>query len=281
MTLARPVRPPPRLLPSLPLTHLRRAPAPPRPAPLLLLITWRRVPLRPPQAMLPLPPELAPATGVQAPTYQRGPVPQLLPLHPPPRTSTLRSPGRRAPAACAAGTPRSAARDARGAALRAPSCAPPAPAPVAATPDRARGSQEWAGRISRRSGSPSAGGNVRDASKTWNAIKIKNGDKNPTYQRAGGEHLEVPRGPVVAQHPGVDGAPCPCERVPPFEGVGSIRDFSSAMGSATSVISKKQSGLSIRGTIRRWWRKVRTVAAVTPRAARLLSAARSESSRLR
>jgi hypothetical protein len=194
MTLARPVRPPPRLLPSLPLTHLRRAPAPPRPAPLLLLITWRRVPLRPPQAMLPLPPELAPATGVQAPTYQRGPVPQLLPLHPPPRTSTLRSPGRRAPAACAAGTPRSAARDARGAALRAPSCAPPAPAPVAATPDRARGSQEWAGRISRRSGSPSAGGNVRDASKTWNAIKIKNGDKNPTYQRAGGEHLEVPRG---------------------------------------------------------------------------------------
>jgi hypothetical protein len=42
-----------------------------------------------------------------------------------------------------------------------------------------------------------------------------------------------------------------------------------------------QSGLSIRGTTRRWWRKARTVAAVIPRAARLLSAARSESSRLR
>jgi uncharacterized protein YjiS (DUF1127 family) len=42
-----------------------------------------------------------------------------------------------------------------------------------------------------------------------------------------------------------------------------------------------RSGLSIRGTICRWWRKARTVAAVSPRAARLLSAARSESSCLR
>jgi hypothetical protein len=42
-----------------------------------------------------------------------------------------------------------------------------------------------------------------------------------------------------------------------------------------------QSGLSIRGTIRRWWRKARTVAAVIPRVARLFSAARSESSHLR
>jgi hypothetical protein len=42
-----------------------------------------------------------------------------------------------------------------------------------------------------------------------------------------------------------------------------------------------QSGLSIKGTTRRWWRKARTVAAVNPRAARFLSAARSESNRLR
>jgi hypothetical protein len=31
-----------------------------------------------------------------------------------------------------------------------------------------------------------------------------------------------------------------------------------------------QSGLSIRGTIRRWWRKARTPAAVSPRVARFL-----------
>jgi hypothetical protein len=64
-------------------------------------------------------------------------------------------------------------------------------------------------------------------------------------------------------------------------GLGSIRDLASATGFAVSVISKMQSGLSIRGTTRRWWRKARTVAAVSPRAARLLSAAKSESSRLR
>jgi hypothetical protein len=42
-----------------------------------------------------------------------------------------------------------------------------------------------------------------------------------------------------------------------------------------------QSGLSIRGTTRRWWRKARTPAAVSPRVAKFLKAARSESSRLR
>jgi hypothetical protein len=64
-------------------------------------------------------------------------------------------------------------------------------------------------------------------------------------------------------------------------GLGSIRDLASATGSAASVISKTQSGLSIRGTTRQWWRKARTVTAVSPRAARFLSAARRESSRLR
>jgi hypothetical protein len=67
---------------------------------------------------------------------------------------------------------------------------------------------------------------------------------------------------------------------PRSRGVGSIRDLASATGSATSVISKMQSGLSIRGTIRRWWRKVRTVAAISPRVAKFFSAARRESSRL-
>jgi hypothetical protein len=61
----------------------------------------------------------------------------------------------------------------------------------------------------------------------------------------------------------------------------SIHDLASATGFAVSVISKMRSGLSIRGTTRRWWRKARTVAAVSPRPASFLSAARSESNRLR
>jgi hypothetical protein len=64
-------------------------------------------------------------------------------------------------------------------------------------------------------------------------------------------------------------------------GLESIRDLASATGFAVSVISKMRSGLSIRGTTRRWWRKARTVAAVSPRPARFLNAASSESSRLR
>jgi hypothetical protein len=68
---------------------------------------------------------------------------------------------------------------------------------------------------------------------------------------------------------------------PRSRGVESIRDLASTTGSASSVISKMQSGLSIKGTIRRWWRKARTVVAVSPRVARFFSAARSESSRLR
>jgi hypothetical protein len=64
-------------------------------------------------------------------------------------------------------------------------------------------------------------------------------------------------------------------------GFGSIRDLASAKGFAVSVISKMWSGLSIRGTTCRWWRKAGTVAAVSPRAPWFLSAARSESNRLR
>jgi hypothetical protein len=64
-------------------------------------------------------------------------------------------------------------------------------------------------------------------------------------------------------------------------GLGSIRDLASATGFAVFVISKMRSGLSIRGTTRWWWRKARTVAAVSPRTAMFLSAARSVSNRLR
>jgi hypothetical protein len=51
-------------------------------------------------------------------------------------------------------------------------------------------------------------------------------------------------------------------------------------GSASSVISKMRSDLSIKGTIRRWWRWARTTSAVSPRPVRFLSAARRESNRV-
>jgi hypothetical protein len=63
------------------------------------------------------------------------------------------------------------------------------------------------------------------------------------------------------------------------KGSGSNRDLVNATGSATSVISKMRSGLSIKGTTRRWWRLARTHPAVSPRSASFFSAATSKSSR--
>jgi hypothetical protein len=59
----------------------------------------------------------------------------------------------------------------------------------------------------------------------------------------------------------------------------SSRDSANATGSASSSISKMRSRLSVRGTIRRWWRLARTHPAVSPQFARCFNAARSESSR--
>jgi hypothetical protein len=58
----------------------------------------------------------------------------------------------------------------------------------------------------------------------------------------------------------------------------SSRDSANAMGSASSLISKMRSGLSIKGTTRRWWRLARTHPALSPRSASFFSAAMSESS---
>jgi hypothetical protein len=58
----------------------------------------------------------------------------------------------------------------------------------------------------------------------------------------------------------------------------SSRDSANATGSASSSISKMWSRLSIRGTIRRWWRLTRTHPVVSPRSARCFNAATSESS---
>jgi hypothetical protein len=63
------------------------------------------------------------------------------------------------------------------------------------------------------------------------------------------------------------------------KGLGSIRDLANATGSASSVISKMRSGLSIKGTIRRWRRWARMTSTFSPRPARFLSAARSDSNR--
>jgi hypothetical protein len=59
----------------------------------------------------------------------------------------------------------------------------------------------------------------------------------------------------------------------------SSHDPANATGSATSVISKTRSGLSIKGTTRRWWRLARTHPAVSPRFASFFSTVTSESSR--
>jgi hypothetical protein len=116
--------------------------------------------LRPPRTMVLLPPESAPVTGVQAPTCRGETAPYLLPLLPPPlprlTTSTLLSRARRAPAAHAAGTPRSSAPGAPATARSALSCASPAPALTVAPCVRAHKTGAWAGRTARRSHAPSA-----------------------------------------------------------------------------------------------------------------------------
>jgi hypothetical protein len=63
------------------------------------------------------------------------------------------------------------------------------------------------------------------------------------------------------------------------KGSRSSRDLTNATGSATSVISKMRSSLSIKGTTRWWWRLARTHPGVSPRSTSFFSAATSKSSR--
>jgi hypothetical protein len=73
-----------------------------------------------------------------------------------------------------------------------------------------------------------------------------------------------------------------CARVAAYDcgkGSRSSRDSANAMGSVSSLISKMRSRLSIKGTIRRWWRLARTHPVVSPRSTSLFSVATSESSR--
>jgi hypothetical protein len=166
---ARPARPLPHLLP--PPSRARgpppRALAPPwhalaprRLVPPPSQTAWWRAPLRPPQAMVLLPPESAPVTGEQAPTYRGEPAPYHLPPPPLPRptTSTPLSRARKVPVTRTAETLRSFAPGAPGAARCALFCDPPAPALTAAPRAQARGTEAWVGRTTRCSRAPSAGG---------------------------------------------------------------------------------------------------------------------------
>jgi hypothetical protein len=86
-----------------------------------------------------------------------GAAPHRSPLLPPLQmTSSLESPGERVPATRAAGTLRHAAPGAPTAGLSSPSCAPPAPAPIAAQRGQPLGLGAWANRTARRPQLPSA-----------------------------------------------------------------------------------------------------------------------------
>jgi hypothetical protein len=189
---------------------------------------------------------------------------------------------RRVPAARAAGTPRSSALDAPGAARRAPSCGPPAPALAIAPRARARGTGVWAGRTSQCSRSPSAG--------VGRSLKTRQQPKKPARnERKSGKPLTSwLTGSISTAHraasshrPDLRSIARRARDAAYACGTGSrsSRDSASATGSASSRISKMRSGLSIKGTIRRWWRLARTHPAVSPRSASLFNAATSESSR--
>jgi hypothetical protein len=181
--------------------------------------------------------------GVRAPTSRGEPVSRPSPPPPRPTTSTPKSRCWRAPAARGAGTPHSSVPSAPIAGSCSPSCAPPALAPAAAP--RARARARGVGGSDRAAFTAIT---CRGASETPDhdgAPRTKRPKRggNPTHQRALGEHGERPKRGVVGPYGlEVDGAPRPR---------GGRRDYASATGSTVSSISKMQSRLSMRGTIRR------------------------------
>jgi hypothetical protein len=172
-------------------------------------------------------------------------------------TSTPPSLARRAPAARAAGTPRSSARDAPGAASHAPSCGPPVPALAVAPRARARGNGGWAARTSRRSRSPPAG--VGQSIRTRRQLEkpAKQEIKSRTLLTSGpvgsisnAHRTSSPQRPDLRSMARRARVAANARR----KGSGSSCDLANATGSAILVISKMWSGLSIKGTTRRWWR---------------------------
>jgi hypothetical protein len=221
-------------------------------------------------------------TGVHAPTCRGEPAPYPLPPLPRPTTSTPLSWARRVPAARAAGTPRSSTLGAPVAAHCAPSCDPPAPALAVAPRAQARGTEAWVGRTARRSRAPSAG--VRRSLKTRRQPKKtaeqERMSRNPLTNWPTGSISNAHRD-ASSQRPGLRSM-ARSARVAAYDHgkrSRSSRDSVNAMGSASSLISKMWSRLSIKGTIRRWWRLARTHPAVSPWSTSFFNAATSESSR--
>jgi hypothetical protein len=248
-------RPQPRLQPP---PSRARAPtwhalAPPWLVPPLSQTAWWWAPLRPPQAMVLLPPEPALVTGVQAPTCRGEPAPYRLPPLPPlsrPMTSTPLSLARRVPAARAVGTPRSSAPGAPVAVRRTPSSDPLAPALAAVPRAQARGTEAWVAWTSRRSRAPSAG--------VERSLKTHRQPKKPAKQERKSRNLLTnwPTGSISSAHRDAS-SQCPglrsmsrCARVAAYDhgkGSRSSRDSANATVSASSLISKMRSRLSIRG----------------------------------
>jgi hypothetical protein len=145
-----------------------------------------------------------------------------------------------------------------------------------------RRTEAWVGRTSRRSRSPSA--EVRRSFKTRRRPKkparLERKSRNPLTKWPTGSISNAHRD-ASSPRPGLRSMARHARFAAYGRGKGSrsSRDSANAMGSASSVISKMRSRLSIRGMIRRWWRLARTHPEVSPRSASFFSVATSESSR--
>jgi hypothetical protein len=151
--------------------------------------------------------------GVRDSTSLGEPAPYHSPLlpSPPPTTSSLGSPGERAPAARAAGTPRFVAPDATAAGCSSPSCAQLTPTLVAARRGLLLGPGAWAGQTVRHPQSRSAEERIVKIASVHHEGTKKGG--KPTHRPGVGEHDERPE-LVVA-----NGAPRPRGRILLWEAV--------------------------------------------------------------
>jgi hypothetical protein len=133
---------------------------------------------------------------------------------------------------------------------------------------RAHKTGAWAGRTARRSRAPSAG--IR------RSLKTRRHPKNQQNKKEKEKFLLTnwPTGSMANAHRAVSSLRPTLRSMARHARVaaysrgkrsGSSRNSTNAMGFALSSISKMQSRLSIRGTIRRWWRLARTHPAVNPR----------------
>jgi hypothetical protein len=147
---------------------------------------------------------------------------------------------------------------------------------------RARGTGVWVGRTSRRSRSPSAGGrrSLKTRRQLEKPAKLEMKSRTPLTSWPVGSISSAHRA-ASSQRPDLRSMVRRARVAANARGKGSrsSRDLANATGSATSLISKMRSSLSIKRTTRWWWSLARTHPAVSPRSANFFSAATSESSR--